>query len=228
VQKWWATLLAASAIALVASATAAGTKGAEIVSHNWSGYLVDGGPFATATATFNVPNLTAASGPTATAEWVGIDGSDPRDRSLIQAGVAERYDPVKNVVRVHAWWEILPAVETVVSLPVGVGDRVTVSIGRLTGGRWQIVIDNLTRHGQFVTTQAYGGPGRTADWVVEAPTDVHGRVLTLGRFVPDVTFTGVHVGGTQGALHPLKMVQQGGVVAEVSRLTTHGFSVTYG
>jgi hypothetical protein len=224
----WATLAAAAALALVAAASAAGTQGGEMISKNWSGYIVDGGPFSVASATFNVPNLTTAPAATGTSEWVGVDGLDSSDRSLIQAGVAERLDPAKNLVHFHAWWEILPALETPVDLPVSAGDRITVSIARVGGGRWQIRIDNLTRHRGFATTQRYDGAGRTADWIVEAPSDKHFKVLTLGHYVPDVRFTGVHVAGTQGALHPVTMVQRGAVVSEVSQLTTHGFSVHYG
>lgn len=216
------------ATALVLSTAAAGTQPTGMTSTNWSGYIVDGGPYAVATATFNVPNLTAAAEKTATAEWVGIDGSDPKDGSLIQAGITEEYDPTDNLVHFHAWWEILPALATDVPLPVTAGDRVRVSIGQLTTGRWRIEIENLTRHRQFVTTRAYSGAGRTADWIVEAPSDGHRRVKTLGHFVPDVTFRNVRVGGTLGEVHAVTMVQRGVVVSKASPLTTSGFRVTYG
>jgi Peptidase A4 family len=118
-------------IALCATAGAARTQPATSLSSNWSGYLAAGGPFSVTDASFNVPNLTAAPTKTATSEWVGIDGTNPKDRSLIQAGVSERYDPRTNLVEIHAWWEILPALETKMSLPVTAGDRISVSIGRV-------------------------------------------------------------------------------------------------
>jgi hypothetical protein len=214
-------------IALCATAGAARTQPAATLSSNWSGYLAAGGPFSVTDASFNVPNLTAASTTTATSEWVGIDGTNPKDRSLIQAGVAERYDPRTNLVEVHAWWEILPALETVIPLPVTVGDRISVSIGRVSASRWRVEIRNLTQHRTFTTTQPYSGPARTADWIVEAPSDSHGRIKTLGHYVPDVTFSSVHLGGRRGALQPQTMVQDGKIVSEVSRVRTADFSVAY-
>jgi hypothetical protein len=224
----WAALAVVALCALASASGAAGTSGEGMTSTNWSGYIIDGGPFSVTTATFNVPNLTAAPTRTVTSEWVGVDGSDPTDRSLIQAGVTEVYDRGSNLVRFHAWWEILPALETVAPLTVRAGDRVRVSIGRVSSGLWRIEITNLTRGGDFATTQPYRGPGRTADWIVEAPSDRSGRVETLGHYVPDVSFGDVRAAGPQGALHALTMVQRGAVVSEVSHLTRHGFSVTYG
>jgi peptidase A4-like protein len=214
-------------IALCAKAGTAHTRAATSLSANWSGYLAAGGPFSVTDATFNVPNLTAAPSTTSTSEWVGIDGTNPKDRSLIQAGVSETYDPHANLVRFHAWWEIMPALETIVPLPVDAGDRISVSIGRLSSGTWRIAIRNVTRHRAFTTTQPYSGPGRTADWIVEAPSDPRGRIKTLGHYVPDVTFSNVHLGGHRGALQPQSMVQNGKVVSEVSRVRANGFSVGY-
>jgi hypothetical protein len=220
-------LLAAAASAGLVLVGPAGSRPAVDLSHNWSGYLEQGGPYNLSMATFNVPNLAAALGKTSTSEWVGIDGTDPADQSLIQAGIDERYDPATNRVTFHAWWEILPALQTFVPLPVGAGDRVNIAIARLTNGRWQIRLTNLTRHKQFTTTQDYSGPGRTADWIVEAPTDAHGNLLTLGHYVPDVTFSSVRLDGHRGTLRPQTMVQGGVVVSEVSHVGRTSFTVAY-
>jgi hypothetical protein len=221
-------LLLAAAAALGAAGSATGTEGESVASTNWSGYVIDGGPFAVVKATFNVPNLTAAPGTAMTCEWVGVDGTGPADRSLIQAGVTEKFDPRANLVRFHAWWEVLPALETVVPLAVTAGDRITVSIGRISGRKWQIEIADLTRGRRFVTTQPYAGSGRTADWVVEAPSDRFGNVQTLGHYVPDVVFSNVRLAGAQHEFHAMTMVQHGAVVSHVSRLTPGGFSASYG
>lgn len=214
-------------IALAVAATAAGTQGEQMTSDNWSGYIVDGGPFSVTTATFNVPNLTASSAKTDTSEWVGVDGSDPTDDSLIQAGVREEYDPHTNLVHFRVWWEILPALETFVRMTVNPGDRMSISIGRSSATRWQIGIRNLTSGQSFAVTRPYRGPGRTADWIVEAPSDADGTEKILGHYVPDVTFSDVRAAGRQDALHAITMVQRGVVVSQVSRLTAHGFSVSY-
>lgn len=226
--RTWVALTLVCAAALCASAGATGTDPAAMTSTNWSGYIIDGGPFTVATATFNVPNLTAAAGVTGTAEWVGLDGLNSRDRSLIQAGVNETYDPKANRVNLHAWWEILPALETPVLLPVSVGDKVNITISRLTAGSWQIALKNLTQGRDYVIVRPYDGPGRTADWIVEAPSDRHFKIRPLGHFVPDVTFRNVRLAGAQREVHPVTMVQGGAIVSHASPMTASGFRVSYG
>jgi hypothetical protein len=227
-RRIWLALASACAAALCLAGSAAGTQDETSTSTNWSGYTLAGGPFTVTTAVFNVPNLTAAPTATSTSEWVGVDGADPTDRSLIQAGVRETYNPHTNRVELYVWWEILPALEQPIRLPIAVGDRIRVTITRLAGARWQIEVANLTEGGRFVTTRRYDGPGRTVDFIVEAPADRHGRIGTLGHYVPDVTFGDLRATGRRGALHAMTMVQGGVAVSQVSHLAPHGFSVSYG
>jgi Peptidase A4 family len=222
--RW--VVVAALALAAAVAFLGAPAHGA-LLSSNWSGYIESGGSFTVATASFNVPNLTASPGRTVTSEWVGVDGSSFTDRSLIQAGVTETYEPSDGLVHFHAWWEILPAVSKPVSLDVRAGDRVAVSITKLGGDEWRIEIRDETRGGSFTATKRYDGPGTSADWIVEAPTDVVDGLDTLGHYVPAVTFQEVGIGGTPGRLHPLTMYQGGVPVSRVSRLLRNGFSVAY-
>ena len=198
-------------------------------SPNWSGYAVTGGPFTSVAGTFTVPNLTAGTGGLATAEWVGIDGETQGDSSLIQAGVAEDYDPGTGAVLVHAWWEILPALETPVQLTVQPGDEVTVTIAQTSGGVWQITIADDTNGGSFTTQQPYSGPATSAEWIVEAPTDgATGQIQPLGQYTPSVTFTNVQSTGPQEPAVALQMEQHGIAVSTPSSLTSEGFTVAYG
>ena len=230
----------AAAIALVAAATVLGGLGvrggaaangptAPPASHNWSGYIERGGRFTAVRGTFNVPNLGASPGATATSEWVGNDGAAGDDRGLIQAGVAESYDPSTNRVRLYAWWEILPARETVVPLPVRVGDVMTVLVGKDGNGRWTISLRDDTSGRGFATTRAYAGPGSSAEWIVEAPTSAAGRIKTLGHYVPDVDFSDLRFGGgPQESLDETQIVQDDSVLSTPSALTSRGFAVAYG
>jgi len=198
-------------------------------SANWSGYVLSGGPFTTVTGTFDVPSIGAASADTGVAEWVGLDGASPSDTALIQAGVQEAYDFATGTVRTYAWWEVLPALETVVSLPVQPGDRVTVSLTQIGAGQWDIEIEDDSTGQTFATTQAYTGPGATAEWIVEAPTSgLTGTPMTLADYQPDVTFTGLRVTGTQGPLLALTMTAGAGPISVPSALTANGFAVAYG
>jgi hypothetical protein len=218
-----------SLLAAVGKSAVADSSAPMSASPNWSGYIEGGGPFTGASATFNIPNLAAARTTTATAEWVGIDGASGSDPSLIQAGVGETYSPATNRVHLYAWWEILPAPETPIYLNVRVGDRVKITIGKLAGGRWQIVVRDVSTGRQFSTTQAYTGPARTVEWIVEAPTSlVEQRIKTLGEYTPNVTFRDLRLLGRQGALESCELVQRGAVVSIPSPLTRNGFSVAYG
>jgi hypothetical protein len=198
-------------------------------SSNWSGYVAAGGPFTAVAGTFNVPGLTAAPTRTATAEWVGIDGSSASDPSLIQAGVQETYDPSTNVVRRFAWWEILPEAETPIPLPVAAGDVVTVAINQLSPGVWRIAVTNNTTGQTFSTTQSYSGTGESAEWIVEAPISaITGKIEALGPYTPNVTFSDLSTTGTQTSVTDEVMVQNGATVSEPSAFTPAGFTVAYG
>jgi hypothetical protein len=164
-------------------------------SSNWSGYAVStttpsslpcvpgsGTTYTAVTATWTVPSVTG-SGTAYSAVWTGIDGFT--NSSLIQAGTEQ--DVINGSPHYDAWWEILPAPETLIpAISVEPGDSITVAISKGSGGSWTI---SLTDNGQsshaaqptFTTVQSYTGPGTSAEWVVEAPT-VGGRIATLADY----------------------------------------------
>ncbi len=193
---------------------------------NWSGYIESGGPFTVVAGTFTVPNLVATPGTTTTSEWVGIDGYS--NTALIQAGVTEAYNPATNLVHLHAWWEILPDVETPISLALATGNQVTVTIGQVMPGTWAIKVTNDSTGQSFSTLQSYAGAGTSAEWIVEAPTSVVTGQDTLGNYTPNVTFTSLGITGMATQLTEAIMVQSGIVVSTPSSLTSNGFTVAYG
>jgi hypothetical protein len=197
-----------------------------VQSENWSGYVVGDGPYTSVTGTFNVPNLGATPTLTMTVEWVGIDGA--ANASLIQAGVIELYDPRTSSVVTAAWWEILPAPLTLISMTVVPGDTVTVTISQVNGMVWGITLTDGTTGGSFSTYQSYSGPQTSAEWIVEAPTTLAAGQTTLGAYNPDVTFSGLRMNGPETTLTQMTMVQGGLTVSVPSALTAAGFSVTYG
>jgi hypothetical protein len=194
---------------------------------NWAGYDIRGSSITAVSGSFNVPTLYAATNHTTSSEWVGIDGA--ANDSLIQAGVAQKYDPSTGLVYDHAWWEILPAPETVVPLRVSTGDEISIAITQIAGTRWRISITNDTTGDRFVTTQSYMGPSESAEWIVEAPTSgATGAVETLGGFTPNVTFADALYAGNATTLTEDVMVQVGVIVATPSPFSGNAFAVGYG
>jgi hypothetical protein len=240
-KQWTFTFTATDSAGESASATQTLTEGAPTPapvptggssqSTNWSGYALSGA-FTTVIGTFNVPNLTQASTETSTAEWVGVDGVT--NTSLIQAGVSEDYSPTTNKVQIYAWWEILPDASVTISpllVAPSPGDAITITISEQSPGVWGIRVSDDTKGQTFTTVKSYTGPTTSAEWIVEAPTGSDGSTqLTLGQYVPNVTFTNVRYTGTAtaGSLTRIAMVQGGLTLSTPSALSTNGFTVAYG
>ncbi len=186
-------------------------------SSNWSGYAVSetapsglscvpasGTAYTGVTGTWVVPSVTGSRDSTYSAAWAGIDGFTNSD--LIQAGTEQ--DFTGRSAHYSAWWEILPAAETVIpSITVKPGDTITVSITKVSAGQWSITLTDKgsaahAAQPSFTTTQSYSGPGASAEWILEAPT-VNGRQATLASygstaFDPDAV-NGVAPGLTAGS-----------------------------
>lgn len=214
-------------------ATASSTLSNNIASNaTWSGYVEESGPDTRITGTFTVPSLTAPRiAGTNLSEWVGLDGYG--NSSLIQAGVDEYPDAsAPGGFDVMPWWEIVPAPETPIALatPVRPGDSLTVVIGQLSGTGWQITLtDNTTGH-SFSTVQTYSGPGATAEWIVEAPTDGStGRAYPLAAYSP-TTFSAVSDNGPNSLETGLAIVQNGADISSPSAIGSGAtsFTMTYG
>jgi hypothetical protein len=178
------------------------------------------------TATWVVPAVAASRKATYSSNWVGIDGYNNSD--LIQTGTESDY--YNGSAHYDAWWEILPAAETVIpSITIKPGDTVTASIVKGPASSWAITITDGSQ--SFTTTQSYTGPGASAEWIEEAPT-VGGRVAPLANY-GQATFDP----GTANGTNPGLTASEGGVMvqkrAQVSTPSnpdrdTDGFNVAYG
>lgn len=177
-------------------------------SSNWSGYAKTGSGFTSATATWNVPSVSASSSATYSSAWVGIDGDGNSD--LIQTGTESDY--VNGRAEYSAWWEILPDYSvTISSVPVKAGDSITASVAKSSGSSWVISLKDNTTGKSWSSTKTYSGPGQSAEYVVEAPT-VGGSQSSVAHFSP-VTFSGLTVnGGNPGLVSSQKIIlRQNGV-----------------
>lgn len=211
---------------LVATAAPANPVVSLGYSSNWSGYAIEGGGISSVAGTFTVPVLNPSWNETDASEWVGIDGVS--NGSLIQAGVHE--ESYHGVVTIWPWWEILPAPETPIgTMVVNAGDKITVNIHWVSGGKWQIGLIDVATSQAFATRQTYTGPSTSAEWIVEAPT-IGSSTATLGNFsTTPVIYSGLSLNGVAMSLDRLFMVDNADVaISSPSALDPNGFAVAYG
>lgn len=198
-------------------------------SSNWSGYAITGGPYNSITGEWIVPKVQSTKKATYSASWIGIDGFN--NSNLIQTGTEQDY--YNGSAHYQAWWEILPAPETVIpSMTVQPGNLMSASIQNLGNGQWSITIQDLTLNESFTTTQLYSGPGTSAEWIEEAPT-VGGRIAPLAHY-GETTFNP----GTANGVDPNLTMSNGGVMlnrlgSQISTPSspdsdTDGFNIQYG
>jgi Peptidase A4 family len=107
-----------------------GNKAAGWASSNWSGYALTGSGYSSVTAHWVVQAASRSHKATYSSEWVGIDGFS--NSSLIQTGTESDY--YNGAAHYDAWWEILPAAETVIpSIVVSPGDQMSAKITKGSG-----------------------------------------------------------------------------------------------
>lgn len=166
-------------------------------SSNWSGYA-ESGHFTAVSGRWTVPSVTAgvadAQSDWFSSAWIGIDGFN--NTHLIQTGTEQ--DFYDGTPHYSAWWEILPKAESPLPATDAVlpGDEMgaaivqtqTTSVTRKrtktskTSRRdWTIVLSDMTQGWTFVTTEAYKGPGDSAEFIVESPLVGH-SIATIANY----------------------------------------------
>jgi Peptidase A4 family len=205
-----------------------GNKAAGWASSNWSGYALTGSGYSSVTAHWVVQAVSRSHKATYSSEWVGIDGFS--NSSLIQTGTESDY--YNGAAHYDAWWEILPAAETVIpSIVVSPGDQMSAKITKGSGSSWTITISDMSRNETFSTVQTYTGPQTSAEWIEEAPS-VGGRIAPLANY-GQTTFDP----GTVNGINPGLTANDGGVMIQkgiqVSTDSnpdsdTDGFNMAYG
>lgn len=149
-------------------------------SSNWSGYAKTG-TFTSVSGHWTVPTV-SGSGSHFSSQWAGIDGFN--NSNLIQTGTEA--DVVNGRASYDAWWEILPAAETVITgMTIHPGDSMTATITKVSGTTWNITLTDNTSGVTFNSNKTYRGAGTSAEWIEEA-TEVNGRI---GTPPPFSTFT---------------------------------------
>ena len=196
-------------------------------SSNWSGYAITGSGYNSITGAWNVPSVSRTTKATYSSSWIGIDGFN--NSNLIQTGTES--DWYSGSAHYYAWWEILPAAETRISMSVSPGDHMTASITHGSGSTWTITISDTSNGGHFTINQSYSGPQTSAEWIQEAPS-IGGRVAKVAHFSLTTFDPGTVNGGSPHlvAADGGALVQGGSQVATPSNPDSDGdgFAVAYG
>ena len=157
---------------------------------NWAGLIDTGAQFTGVSAQWVVPQVQPSSINESSATWLGIDGAT--NTSLIQTGTTQ--DSSSNGTTYFAWYEILPAPATAIGgvLP---GDEMQATVDETSAGIWTISIADVTSNQGFSQAFSYSGPGASAEWIEEAPTDSSGNVAPLADF-GTAEFDNLKIGGS--------------------------------
>jgi hypothetical protein len=202
-------------------------------SSNWSGYAAGAASKITyASGNWVVPSVGAVKG--FSSSWVGVDGAT--NNHLIQTGTEQDFDGHNFIYR--AWWEILPAPETIIpGLVIKPGDNMFGSVQDTSGNNWVITLKDLTSGKSFSINKHYTGPGQSMEWIQEAPTGP-GGILPLAHYTT-TEFSNLLAALSFGSpFNPhivyssmaIEMIQHGKVVSSPSKPNSAGnaFRVAYG
>ena len=163
------------------------------VSQNWAGYVVQGKAgqsFTSVSGSWTQPSASASSGQGYSAFWVGLGGAGQGSQALEQVGTSS--DVVDGQPRYYAWYELVPAPETKLNLPIQAGDRISAKV-TVTGDTVTVSLSDETT-GQSITKALHTNNTDTtsAEWIAEAPsTDTQDgayQTLPLANF-GTATFT---------------------------------------
>ena len=202
-------------------------------SRNWSGYVRAGFGITRTSARWHVPTLrTTRDGYSST--WIGIDGATRNDGYLIQTGTEA--DVVRGRPSYAAWWEVITpsrlAPETrFPTLAIHPGDSISASVVKNASGTWTVRLTDNTTGRTASHTQAFAGPGASAEWIQE-DTDVDGYISAAPDW-QSVTFSRITVNGANprlSAVEALDIVDAHGTREDVTSAPTSsrsGFTVRW-
>jgi Peptidase A4 family len=203
-----------------------GTRTAGSVSLNWAGYVVSGAAtFTDVSATWTEPQVECnAKHPLdASSFWIGLGGASFSSPGLEQTGTSA--DCVHGQPQYYAWYEILPAPATELTMTMHPGDTINADVN-MAGTVASFKLQNLTT-GAIFTRQL---PVRfaavdSAEWIAEAPSMCRAsgdcRTLPLATF-HSVLFTGASatgdahtgsIGDPRWRVDPIRLASKSGPVS---------------
>ena len=148
--------------------------------------------------TWRVPTV-VSSGTlnTASAIWVGIDGSS--DRTVEQIGTEQDWTSGAPVY--YVWFEMYPARGFMLTaFPIQPGDEISAEVQFIAKNKFVLSISNVTQNVGFSITRKRAAQRTSAEWIVEAP--FFRRILSLADF-GTMTFSGctATIAGVEGSIN---------------------------
>ncbi len=214
-------------------------------SSNWAGYVVatnfnnPGHEVTGVSGSWIVQNVNASYYCTYSAQWVGIGGFFNGDSSLIQAGTTSQYDCGASF---SAWYEMLPAAETVINMTIYPGNIINVHIFLAKSpDLWYIYLNDTSENEHFFKAVYYNSSLLSAEWIEERP-EINGQLSCLSDFGTAYyggQYTGLKmtdyatINGETGTISSfpyenITMVSNSGTLAEPGSITNNGsFEVYY-
>jgi hypothetical protein len=166
-------------------------------SSNWAGYSIHrpGLRFRHVGAIWRQPGATCTAGAaTYSSIWIGLGGFNENSRALEQIGSEVDCSASGRIVS-SAWYELVPAPSRAIRLAVAPGDVLSASL-TVRGYRVTLTLRDLTRNSQFTRrTHDARLDLRSADWIVEAPSECQGPVSC--RPLPLANFGSASFGGAR-------------------------------
>lgn len=201
-------------------------------SHNWSGYAVEAvrkHDFTSISGDWIVPKVKASYKNSYSGAWIGIDGFN--NDYLIQIGTVQEYK--NGRAHYYAFWETLPNNKNIVDIhyPVSPYDHMHAQIKNKCDSLWELLLVNKTKGWTFRKKVIYEGPGRSAEWIIEAPV-INGVVAPLANY-GKTKFFHLKVNRYEPGLQPIDrgvMIQNGRIVSTPSYPDYDGdaFAIAYG
>lgn len=147
-------------------------------SSNWAGYVLLRGGVTSVSGSWTVPLIAASWEERASGAWIGIGGAETHD--LIQAGTAQV--TAAGALGYELWYEALPARPVRIGIDVAPGDQISIAIWQTGDDLWSIRADDLTNGLGETHTIRYHSSLSSADWIIEAPSDLAGNIKPLANF----------------------------------------------
>jgi hypothetical protein len=180
--KYASSLLVTTALLLVFAGTiAGGAAGAATepvaASENWAGYVAsapnDGSGFTRVSGSWVQPSADASTGDGDSAFWVGLGGGSSQSQSLEQIGT--QADSSGGQTEYYAWYELVPAGQVKLNLPIHPGDHVSASVA-VSGTSVTVSLSDQTTGQSYTNTLQMSNPDTSsAEWIAEAPSASDGQ-----------------------------------------------------